>query len=92
MEQEIIYKLYVMWSESQEYTGQSEMENECEARIVGVVGEQAYNDICDDITKLACRSEYAGFENGLRYGVMFMNEILQGGPVNGTGKGVQNEK
>ena len=91
MEQEIIQKFYTMWTESKEYISQSAMENEkrtkCETQVIGAIGDQAYYDIGDNIMDLVCEAEFAGFENGLRYGIMFMNEIFKGNALNGIGKG-----
>lgn len=83
MEQSIIQSFYEMWVESAEYNTQSAVENEkyskCKANILKAIGEKASYDISDNITDLACEAEIAGFENGLRYGIMFMSGMLKGG-------------
>ncbi len=79
----IMSSFYEMWSSSAEYNTQSAVENEkyskCKADIIKVIGEKASYDISDNITDLACEAEIAGFESGLRYGIMFMSGILKGG-------------
>ena len=59
------------------------MENECyernKKRVKRTVGEDIYDKISDDIIDLAYDAEMAGFDNGFRYGIMFMNGILKGG-------------
>ena len=51
----------------------------CKAEILKAVGEKASYSISDNVTDLACEAEIAGFESGLRYGIMFMSGMLKGG-------------
>ncbi|WP_279086647.1 hypothetical protein [Bacteroides acidifaciens] len=81
----IMHAFYEMWVESAEYNTQSAVENEkyakCKAEILKAVGEKASYSISDNVTDLACEAEIAGFESGLRYGIMFMSGMLKGGVV-----------
>lgn len=81
----IINAFYEMWVSSDAYRTQSAVENEGyakrKAEIKKAIGEEAAYKISDDITDIACEAEIAGFENGLRYGIMFMSGMQKGGAV-----------
>lgn len=38
-----------------------------------------FEEIEDNVINFVYEAEFAGFENGLRYGIMFMNGMLKGG-------------
>lgn len=74
-----------MWVESEEYSDQSSLENSIyniyREEIKTVVGKNVHYRIEDAAMNLVCTAERAGFENGLRYGVMFVINMLIGGTV-----------
>ena len=76
----VIDSLYEAWSDADEYCKQSAIESVIYTnhvkKIAGVIGEKFRHDISDYLTDIACDAEYAGFEYGFRYGVMFMSSIL----------------
>lgn len=85
MSKEIIMKLYQMWVDSKEYYKESSLENEiyneCTGKIKNVVGESLYHEISDSVTDLACEAEMSAFEIGLRYGILFITDMMKGGVV-----------
>lgn len=82
---EAVRMFYVKWNESNGYKEQSSLENEIwdmrSEEIRRITGEEVYHNLSDEIVNLACEAEYAGFEAGLRYGVMFMQGVQEGGAV-----------
>ena len=73
---------FEMWVESENHKEQSAVENEIYDKETGeikaLVGAKIYHDISDNVLNLACEAECAGFENGFRYGILFMNSVLKG--------------
>lgn len=76
-------EIFNEWLDSQGYITESYLENgglvKHEDIIKGAIGSKEYYDISDQIVDLACNAEEAGFQNGFRYGVAFMHDILKGG-------------
>ncbi len=85
MTDNILWELYELWTNSENYFKDSPLENEeyeeHVKKVTDVVGEKTYNKITDDILTLAGSAEMTGFNNGFRYGVMFMSGILKGSAV-----------
>ena len=79
----IMSAFYDTWVGSGNYSTQSAVESEKYSRyrmkIEETIEEKVLHDISDDITNIACEAEIAGFENGVRYGIMFMSGMLKGG-------------
>ncbi len=75
--------VYDIWSESSDYAAASSLENgtyeKYDDEIRKIIGEEACHSISDSLLHLACETEYAGFEAGFRYGVLFMSDMLKGG-------------
>lgn len=82
---DITRAFYQQWSDSDEYEVQSALENDkydkCMNEIKAVIGEKECRDISDSIVDLACEAECAGFIQGLRYGIMFINNMVKGQEV-----------
>lgn len=87
MEKKVLNAIFTAWTEEENYSRSSAVENEIYKehtnRIKDATKGMLYSKIQDDIDHLACAAEYAGFENGLRYGIMFMSGMLKGGAVHG---------
>lgn len=83
MENDVLQTVYDSWVNSENYRNDSSLENEnykkAKEIMKGIVGETTYNKISDEVLGLACDAEIAGFDNGFRYGIMFMNGMLKGG-------------
>lgn len=83
MENDVLQMVYGLWVNSEDYRKNSALENECyektKEKAKGIVGESVYNKISDEVLGLACEAELAGFDNGFRYGIMFMTGMLKGG-------------
>lgn len=79
---DVLQAIYDLWVESEEYGKSSALENErykeSTENVKGVVGDDAYHKITDDIARLGCYAEIAGFDAGFRYGIMFMSGMLGG--------------
>ncbi len=83
MYDEIARMLYTKWCESEVYKEQSSLENDVydsyNTQIKAVIGEDACYNVSDYVVDLASEAEYAGFEAGLRYGLLFMQGAQEGG-------------
>lgn len=83
MENNVLQAVYDLWTKSEDYCKDSALENEHYEKTAentkDVVGESAFRKISDDIINLAYNAEVSGFDNGFRYGIMFMSGILKGG-------------
>lgn len=79
----IRHEIFKDWISSPEYTTESYLENggfvKHEDIIKGAIGDKSYHDVSDQIVSLACESEEAGFQNGFRYGIAFLHDMLKGG-------------
>ena len=85
MYDEMVIMFYTKWCESEDYKEQSSLENDVYDRYIrkikAVIGEDEYYNVSDYVTSLACESEYAGFEAGLKYGILFVQGMQKGGVV-----------
>lgn len=83
MKNNVLQTVYDLWVNSEDYCKDSVLENECygktKEKVKGIIGESVYNKISDEVLGLACDAEIAGFDNGFRYGIMFMTGMLKGG-------------
>lgn len=80
---EAVRMFYTKWCESENYKEQSCAENDIYDTHVDeircIIGKPAYHNISDGISGLAVEAEYAGFEAGLKYGLLFMQGAQKGG-------------
>lgn len=89
--QKVATLLYEAWTETKGYWKESAVENKSykdyRASIEAILGEDAYKKSSDEIVSFACEAEEAGFQQGFRYGVMFMSGILKGQVEGGKSNG-----
>ncbi len=85
MSDEAVRMFYTGWCESRDYDEQSVLENgvydRINKQIKDSIGADAGYKISDYIMSIVCDSEYAGFESGLRCGILLMQDIQRGGAV-----------
>ena len=83
MENNVLQTVYDLWVNSEDYCKNSALENEnyekAKGIVKGIIGEDTYKKISDEVLGLAYNAEVSGFDNGFRYGVMFMSGMLKGG-------------
>lgn len=79
----IVRDIYKRWSKSAEYEKISAVENEIfekySTEIANAVGNALFNKIFYSVENLATASEYCGFENGFKYGMVFMLSMMKDG-------------
>ena len=80
---ESAYMLYQKWCDTEEYSEQSCIENssyECHTReIKDIVGADNFRALEEFLCDLCSEVEQAGFEAGIRNGILFYQEIMKGG-------------
>lgn len=79
---ESAYMLYQKWCDTEEYRKQSCIENSSYERHTGeiknIVGEDNFRELEEFVCDLCSEVEQAGFEAGIRQGILFYQEIMKG--------------
>lgn len=76
------YTVYRKWCDSEEYSEQSCINNsiydEHRDRMVKVISEKGFHEIEDDVIDLCSEVEQAAFVAGIRHGIQFYRELVEG--------------